>query len=157
VAVILLETFINAPRERVFDLARSIDAHVASAGDSAERAVAGVTTGLIGAGQQVTWEARHFGIKQRLTVLMTDFQPPERFQDKMIRGAFKRMSHEHTFIEQNGGTLMRDKFDFQSPLGSFGQLADTLVLSAYMRRFLIERNRVLKEVAESDAWKKYLS
>ena len=38
--VITLTTVIGAPRERVFDLARSIDAHQDSTGNTEERAVA---------------------------------------------------------------------------------------------------------------------
>jgi hypothetical protein len=88
--VIRLWTPIAAPSERVFDLARGIDAHQDSAGGGTqERAVADVTRGLIALGEEVTWEARHFGIKQRLTVRITRFERPARFQDMMVSGAFK--------------------------------------------------------------------
>ena len=94
--VIELSTVICAPRERVFDLARSIDAHQDSTGATEERAVAGVTCGLIGLNDEVTWEARHLGVRQRLTVRVTAFARPKHFQDVMISGAFKRMVHlEH--------------------------------------------------------------
>jgi hypothetical protein len=53
--------------ERVFDLARSIDLHVVSTEGAGKRAVAGVTSGLIELGQEVTRQARHFGVWQRLT------------------------------------------------------------------------------------------
>jgi len=66
-----LNTLIRAPRERVFDLARSIDAHQDSTRGTEEPAVVGVTKGLIGMGGEVTWEARHFGIRQRLTICAT--------------------------------------------------------------------------------------
>jgi hypothetical protein len=49
-----LNTLIRAPRERVFDLARSIDVHQDSTRGTEERAVAGVTKGLIGMGGEVT-------------------------------------------------------------------------------------------------------
>ena len=41
-----LQTSIDAPRERVFDLCRSVDAHVATAEGTDERPVGGVTSGL---------------------------------------------------------------------------------------------------------------
>ena len=69
--LIVLETRIRAPRERVFDLARSIDAHQSSTSGTSERAVAGVTSGLIGLGEEVTWRARHLGVTQHLTVRAT--------------------------------------------------------------------------------------
>lgn len=154
--IVRLFTPIAAPPERVFDLARSIDAHQHSAEGTHERAIAGVTQGLIAMGDQVTWEARHFGIKQRLTVRVTGFERPFRFQDSMVSGAFKSMKHDHEFIAMSPGTLMVDRFEFESPLGIAGRIVDRLFLFGYMRRFLVRRNRVLKNLAESENWKTYI-
>ena len=154
--VIKLTTVICAPRTRVFDLARSIDAHQDSTEGTQERAVAGVTKGLIGQNDEVTWEARHFGVRQRLRVRVTVFDPPNHFQDIMVSGAFKRMIHDHEFSNHPTGTLMSDRFEFESPFGIFGEIADRFFLTAYMRRFLIRRNDVLKRLAESDGWKRYI-
>ena len=155
-AVIKLTTAIRAPIERVFDLARSIDMHTNSASATAERAVRGVTSGLIGPDQEVTWRARHFGIWQSLTVRIIAFDRPTHFADRMIEGAFQRMEHHHRFEPSPDGTVMRDVFEFESPFGLAGRLVDRLFLKAYMRAFLVERNRVLKVTAESDAWRRYL-
>ncbi|WP_035604779.1 SRPBCC family protein [Haloferula sp. BvORR071] len=154
-ALIELQTVIDAPVERVFDLARSIDAHQDSAEGTHERAVAGVTSGLIGFGEEVTWEARHFGITQRLSVKITKFDRPRHFQDVILKGAFHRMQHDHYFEDQDGRTIMRDRFEFQSPLGPLGRIFDAVVLTHYMRRFLVKRNAILKQAAESNAWEKY--
>lgn len=155
--VVRLLTSIAAPPERVFDLARSIDAHQQSAEGTHERAIAGVTHGLIGLGDEVTWEARHFGIKQKLTVRITGFDRPFRFQDVMVSGAFKSMKHDHEFIAEAPGTLMVDRFEFESPLGILGRIGDRAFLAGYLRRFLVRRNQVLKTLAESEDWKKYLA
>lgn len=155
-AIIELETVINAPKERVFDLARSIDAHQDSTESTGERAVAGVTAGLLGPNQEVTWEARHLGVRQRLRVKMTRFDRPHYFQDIMLQGAFHRMQHDHRFAERDGKTVMSDRFEFESPLGFLGRLVDRIFLTSYMRRFIVQRNAVLKQLTESDAWKKYL-
>jgi ligand-binding SRPBCC domain-containing protein len=154
--VIELATPIAAPVERVFDLARSIDLHTSSTSGTGERAVAGVTSGLIGMGQEVTWRARHFGIWQSLTVRVTAFERPTHFADAMVRGAFRSMEHHHHFEEADGRTLIRDVFRFRSPLGILGRAADAVFLTRYMKAFLVERNRVLKATAESDDWKQYL-
>ena len=98
--LIELATLISAPRERVFDLARSIDAHHDSTEGTSERAIAGVTGGLIGLNDEVTWEAWHLGLRQRLTVRVTGFRRPQHFQDIMVAGAFKSMKHDHEFLEQ---------------------------------------------------------
>jgi len=155
-ALIELSTLISAPRERVFDLSRSIDAHQDSTEGTSERAVAGVTSGLIGLNDEVTWEARHLGLRQRLTVRVTAFHRPEHFQDIMIEGAFKSMQHDHVFLEHPKGTVMNDRFEFRSPLGILGGLVDTLFLVSYMKRFLVQRNAILKKLAESEDWRRYL-
>ncbi len=151
-----LATFIAAPIERVFDLARSIDLHTNSTSSTGERAIAGVTSGLIGPGQEVTWRARHFGVWQSLTVCVTVFERPTHFADVMLRGAFRSMEHHHYFEQSGSGTTMRDVFRFQSPLGILGRIADFLFLTRYMKSFLIERNRVIKATAESDGWNQYI-
>jgi ligand-binding SRPBCC domain-containing protein len=116
VPIIELTTEIRAPIERVFDLARSIDLHVRTASSTNERAVGGVTTGLIGLHEAVTWEARHFGLLQRLTVQINEYDRPHRFCDSIVRGAFQRLAHEHLFEERGEITRMVDKFDFASPV-----------------------------------------
>ena len=154
--VIELATSIAAPVDRVFDLARSIDLHTHSAAGTGERAVAGVTAGLIGLGQEVTWRARHCGIWQSLTVRVTAFERPTYFADTMLRGVFRRMEHHHYFEQSASGTTMRDVFSFQSPLGILGRTADFIFLTRYLRSFLVERHRAIKAAAESDDWNQYL-
>jgi ligand-binding SRPBCC domain-containing protein len=152
-------TIIQAPIERVFDLARSIDVHLISASDTGEQTIAmgGLTTGLMGLGDVVTWQARHFGIRQRLTSRITRFDPPHAFQDTMLRGAFAHMQHDHFFRAlPDGATAMRDVFRFAAPIPILGRIADHLILARYMRGFLRERNQTIKQVAESRDWKRYL-
>ncbi len=146
--VIKLEILINAPPEIVFDLARDVNIHTDSLTQTGERAVAGVTSGLIGSGETVTWEAVHFGFKQRLTAKITEYERPDYFVDELVRGAFKSFRHLHRFMAVEGGTKMVDEFDYQSPLGGLGWLADKLFLKKYMRNLLYTRGLFLKQVAE---------
>ena len=146
--IIVLRTPVKASPTRCFDLARNVDLHQQSTAASQERAVGGVTSGLLGPGDEVTWEAIHFGVRQRLTSRITEFEPPRRFVDEMVRGAFRRFRHEHQFLAMDGGTEIVDIFDYTSPLGPLGRLADRLFLRRYMTRLLRERNVYLKQVAE---------
>lgn len=152
-----LLTEIDAPRERVFDLARSIDLHSESMNRSREYAAAGVTSGLIGNGESVTWKARHFGIWFSLESKIVGWDPPRHFRDSMVRGPFRRMDHDHIFEPNGSGTRMRDVFDFESPLGPLGKLVDRMVLARYMRKILSERNSVIQRVAESDDGRQFVS
>ena len=147
--VIKIETRIDAPIETVFDLARSIDLHVQSTAQTNEKAVAGCTTGLISLGESVTWEATHFGVKQRLATKIVQFDRPRHFRDSMVSGAFKRFDHDHHFETIAGQTLMKDTFDYTSPFGIIGRIADFMFLERYMSRLLRTRNGHIKSVAES--------
>lgn len=149
--LITLNTFVNAPVETVFDLSRSVDLHLTSAAQTNEKAVAGKTTGLMEINDLVTWQARHFGVTQKLTVKITQYNRPHSFTDEMVKGAFKTMRHQHSFKAKDDGTLMTDQFYYQSPLGFLGRLANVLFLERYMRNFLIRRNKVLREIAEDPA------
>ncbi len=155
-AVIDITTQVHAPMQRVFDLSRSVDLHTASTVHTGETAVAGVTSGLMALGQEVTWRARHFGIWQHLTSRITAYDPPDHFRDSLVRGAFRRFDHDHFFSERGDVTLMRDVFDFQSPLGILGRIADALFLTRYMTQLLVTRNALIKSAAETDQWRHYL-
>lgn len=146
---IKLETFIKADQKTVFDLARSIDLHQVSTAHTNERAVAGKTSGLIELNESVTWEAKHFGIIQRLSSKIIVMKYPDYFIDEMVFGAFKSFKHQHIFESKGGETIMTDIFDYVSPYGILGKLADLLFLKRYMTDLLVQRNNVIKEYAEN--------
>lgn len=113
-----------------------------------ERAVAGRTSGLIEMGEQVTWEARHFGIRQRFTSQITAYDRSRHFQDSMLRGAFASFVHDHYFERCAEGTLMKDVLTFCSPLGILGAIVDRLVMTRYLTRLLTRRNEAVKAALE---------
>jgi ligand-binding SRPBCC domain-containing protein len=154
--VIIIEIEIKAPVERVFDLARCIDLHEETMSKTGEKAIDGVREGLINLGETVTWQATHFGIRQKLTSKITAYNPPFYFRDVMLKGAFEGFTHDHFFEPSAEGVLMRDVFDYTSPLWFLGKIADALFLKRYMKNLLTERNLLIKKIAESDDWRKFL-
>ena len=158
--IVLTElTVIHAPVGRCFDLARSVEVHLAGNVHCGEAAVAssGVTSGLLNRGQRVTWRAKHFGVWHRLTSEITAFDRPASFEDTMLRGPFRSMQHDHIFRSISANeTEMEDVFRFAAPLPILGRLTEIAVLRRYMLALLRERNAVLKQIAESDAWQRYL-
>lgn len=152
-----LSLVIEAPIERCFDLSRSIEVHLLGTEQTQEKAVAGVTTGLIGMGEFVRWRAKHLGVTQHLASKITRYDRPTYFQDTMIEGAFRFMQHDHTFRAlAPDRTQMDDFFIFSAPLGLLGLIAERLVLRRYMQDLLSKRNDVIKQVAESGKWKAFL-
>lgn len=155
--IIYLETQIKSSIEICFDLSRSIDLHSISVAQTNEKTVDGITKGLIELNEFVTWEAVHFGIKQRLSSKITAFEKPFHFRDEQLKGAFKSIKHDHYFETKNGVVIMKDVFNYESPMGILGKLFNKLVLTNYLKKFLKLRNNTIKEFAETEKWKLVLN
>ena len=152
-------TLIHAPIERCFDLSRSVEVHLLANVHSGEQAMAlgGSTSGLVGLSQEVTWRAKHFGVWQTLTSKTTAMEPPRYFQVTMVRGIFRFMQADHLFRSVEPGiTEMTDRFCIAAPLPVLGPIAEALFLRRYMLALLRERNAVIRQVAESSNWQRYL-
>ncbi len=143
-----LTTIIHARAEVCFDVSRDVGLHQDSMGSTNERAVGGIMEGLLELGEEVTWQARHWGIWWHLNSRITEFEFPVYFCDEMVKGPFKKMRHEHHFFEKEGITHMKDIFQFESPFWPIGRWVDQWVMKPYMIRLLEGRNRFLKNQVE---------
>ena len=150
---IKIETFINQKAAVVFDLSRSIDLHKISTIKTNEQAVAGVTSGLIGLNETVTWEAYHLFKKRSFTSKITQYRFPFSFTDEMEKGDLEYFIHIHKFVDKENGTLMQDIIFLKAPFGVLGSVIMKLFLKNYFKNFLIERNEIIKTFAESEKWK----
>lgn len=146
--IIHLTTKINAPKQIVFDLSRNIDVHQDSASQTNEKAIAGVTSGLINYNETVTWRGKHFGFYLTHKSRMTAMDLYDYFVDEMEEGKFKSFRHEHFFEEKNGITVMTDKLCYETPYGIFGKIFDLILLKRHLTRFIQHRNQTLKKLAE---------
>ncbi|PYI39208.1 cyclase [Arthrobacter psychrolactophilus] len=134
------------PRAQLFDASRSIDAHTESMAHSHEQAIAGVTSGLISLGEEVTWKAWHFGLPLRMTSRITELDAPHSFTDEQIKGPFRRFKHVHEFSDDpDGTTLMTDRVEFQAPFGLAGRIVERLFLARYLQKLIETRNQYLVE------------
>ena len=144
-----LETQIAAPIDLCFDLARDVETHLATAAHTGERIVGGKSRGLLELGDELTFEAVHLGVKQKLSSRVVECDRPHRFTDQMTSGAFRSLRHIHEFAPAGSGTLMRDILEWESPFGFLGSVADRLVIERHLRDFLLQRNKELKRIAEA--------
>ena len=151
-----LTTFIAAPAEVVFDLSRHVGLHKQSMSSHREEAVAGTRFGLIEKEETVTWRARHFFKQRLLRVKVSEMKKPAMFTDEQVEGDFKMMKHEHHFKPCENGTILIDLLYFESPYGMLGEWFNSLYLTRYLKRLLEQRNKTIKEFAESGKWKKLL-
>ncbi|MFI7598978.1 SRPBCC family protein [Actinoplanes sp. NPDC049681] len=138
-----ITTAIAATPEQLFDLSLDVGAHTASMSGSGERIVAGVRSGQMRLGDEVTWSARHFGVRWRMTSRITAYSRPERFVDEQVRGPFRRWHHEHLFSwdPEAGVTVMRDVIAFVAPVG----VVSHVLLGPYMKKLIEQRNAHLAD------------
>ena len=140
--------------ERCFKLATSIDLHLAAAAETREKAIGGLTSGLIGEGESVQWRGRHLGRWLTHTSKIDGWRPYSYFRDVMVEGWFARFEHEHHFAVMDDGTRMRDEIRFAAS-GLMARMSEKIA-----RRHLIalvkQRNALIKRAAESEEWRKYL-
>ena len=154
---IKLKTKINAPMERCFLLSLSVDLHQLSTQETNEKAISGITSGIMKLNDVVTWRAKHFGIYQNQTTKISAYDYPKYFVSEIVKGIFKKMHHQHLFECTEKETTMIDIFVFEAPFGILGKLFSRLILKKYMKGFLIKRNKTIKQVAEGNDWKKLLN
>lgn len=133
----------STPKSEPFDRARSIDVHTDSMAQSREEAVAGVTSGLISLGEEVTWRAWHFGVPLQMKSRITEMESPNFFVDEQVKGPFRRFRHVHEFSQDSAGTTMVDRIEFAAPFGHLGRLVEKLVLVRYLRKLIGTRNQYL--------------
>jgi ligand-binding SRPBCC domain-containing protein len=145
-----LTTFIHAPVETCFQHSLSIDLELEAARAYSLRAVGGVTSGTISAGQRVKWKTKQFGITVSHVSEITGFQEPLFFQDSMIKGIFKSFQHDH-FLQPLGvnNTEMRDLLRFSMPFWLMSAISERVVMRSRMMHLLRLRNSLIKATAES--------
>jgi len=149
---IVRETRIAAPRECVFDLARHVEAHVATMPE--ERAEG--ATGLLELGDRVTFRQRQFGVPFSLTAEVTKMDPPSRFEDEQRSGVFGSLVHTHTFEDADDGeTVMRDDVQFTMPFEPVGRLGAP-VARRRLQALVDYHAKALEELAEGDGWRRFL-
>lgn len=152
-----LTTFIAAPIDRVFDLHRSIFVHKQSMIQFNETVASGITTGLLNAGEVVTWKSKHLYKTRYFKLKVLDMNFPTSYTEVQVKGDFKSLKHEHFFKPVRNGTLVIDLFHFDMKYGQAGLLFNKFYLTNYIRNVLEHRNKFIKDYAESKKWESLLN
>jgi ligand-binding SRPBCC domain-containing protein len=89
--------------------------------------------------------------------LIEQFELPVFFRDRMIAGRFASFEHGHNFSDRgDGSVLLRDEVRFTMPWGRAGDLIGQSVLVRDIRGLMKRRFGRLKQIAESEEWRRYL-
>lgn len=145
-------TIISAPIDVCFRLSLNVDLELLAAKDYTIKAIAGVTTGIIGAGERVTWQTKQFGIWITHTTEITRYEPFVYFQDSMVKGLFHSFRHDHFFHPLSATkTEMRDEMHFTMPVLLAGVVSERLIVKGRLANLLRKRNDAIRNDAEATA------
>lgn len=94
-------------------------------------------------GALIDYRIRLYKIPMRWRTLISAWEPPYRFVDEQIRGPYSLWWHEHTFVEQDGGTLLEDHVRYRAPLGF---IAHPLMVNRQLQRIFDYRTEVIRRL-----------
>ena len=106
----------------------------------------------LAAGARIDYALRLHGLPVRWRTRIDEWEPPQRFVDRQIRGPFRTWVHTHTFQARGDGTLISDVVLFDlycRPLARtpvLGWIFDDL-------RAIFEHRR--REVARAFGWQRW--
>jgi ligand-binding SRPBCC domain-containing protein len=84
-------------------------------------------------------------LPQRWRAVIVEYEPPHRFVDVQTHGPYRWWRHEHTFAERDGRTVMRDRVEYQLPLGPVG-VALRPIVSRNLRALFDYRRAACEEL-----------
>jgi ligand-binding SRPBCC domain-containing protein len=94
-------------------------------------------------GTIIDYRIRLHGVPMRWRTLISLWDPPGRFVDEQIRGPYRLWRHTHTFESLHGGTLCKDRIEYDAPGGEpvhrFFVRPRVERIFAFRRAALIER------------------
>jgi len=98
---------------------------------------------VVGPGTLIDYRLSLFGVAFSWRTRIEAYEPDVRFVDVQLRGPYQRWHHTHTFDDAPGGTLMRDRVEYQLPLGPLGGLAHALLVRRQLRAIFDHRREVI--------------
>jgi uncharacterized protein (TIGR01777 family) len=114
---LLLEQWVPRPMDEVFDFfsdAKNLELLTPS---HLKFKVLNSSADSLQAGTLIDYKLQLHGIPFRWQSLIDEWNPSTHFSDTQLRGPYKKWHHTHTFIEQDGGTLIRDHAFYRLPFG----------------------------------------
>lgn len=96
----------------------------------------------ISQGTRIDYKLRLHGISIRWQSRIRVWEPPFRFVDEETRGPYKRWHHEHIFEEVDGGTLCRDRVDYEVYGGT---LINSLLVQPDVLKIFAFRQQSIRE------------
>jgi len=99
------------------------------------------------AGQRITYTVKPMlGIPLTWVTLIEGVEAPYKFVDSQLKGPYKRWWHQHTFEAVDGGVMMRDRVEYELPLGPLGDLAHGIFVKRKLQGIFDFRTTTLERL-----------
>ena len=97
-------------------------------------------------GAIIDYSIRLYGVPMKWKTRIEAFEPEDRFVDLQLKGPYRFWRHLHEFEEVEQGTRMRDRVDYELPLGPLGTVARALFVRRSLERIFRHRRRAVGEL-----------
>jgi len=97
-------------------------------------------------GAEIDYRLSLFGIPFRWRTVIEAFEPESHFVDIQASGPYAVWRHHHEFVEAADGTLVRDRVEYELPLGPLGRLAHALLVRRQLDHIFDYRRQVIQQV-----------
>lgn len=152
-----ITTFVQAPVQRVYDLARNISVLKSSLRDTPAEVNSGAGGHLFSPGDTLTFQSRNLGKTRTVTARITEMDGKSLFTEEQVKGDLKSFRHAHHFKETENGTIMIDLIECEGPRDFIGSLAGERALRRFIERIAGKRIAQIRQYAESEKWKAVLT
>jgi ligand-binding SRPBCC domain-containing protein len=98
---------------------------------------------VIREGALIDYRLSLWGVPFRWRTRIELHEPGVRFVDLQLRGPYRLWRHLHVFEDAPGGTLMRDRVEYELPLGPLGALAHLLLVRRQLAAIFDHRREVI--------------
>jgi ligand-binding SRPBCC domain-containing protein len=152
-----LTTFIEAPMQRVYDLARHISVLKGAFTGTPVQVSSGGGAYLFQRGDSLTFQSRNLGRTRTITARITEMDGKSIFTEEQVKGDLKSYRHTHHFKPTENGTIMIDLIECEGPRDFLGSLAGASAMKRYVEKMTSRRIDNIRQYAESDKWKAVLT
>jgi len=86
------------------------------------------------------------GVPMHWQTKIINVKPLEVFADTQLKGPYKLWHHTHTFVEKDGGVLMKDVVRYELPFGLLGDWVHSLIVRKKIAFIFAYRKQVLEKL-----------
>jgi ligand-binding SRPBCC domain-containing protein len=105
-----------------------------------------VSTPVLQNGTRIDYQLSLHGVPVRWQSLIRDWNPNRSFVDSQTRGPYRRWDHTHEFEPHRGGTILRDRVQYELPLGAVGGIVAGRFVARDLDAIFAYRRTVIREI-----------